>query len=147
MSDMYPKPHNDDEGWDAVKVWQEPRWKESELSGDEWRFRWVGAAYRKGEVVKEFVGRTVVDVMTSIAAASTDTFVPIDSTVCMQPTCAMPGTEFGRLKKEYARTGEELKNQRGNRYRVFCLDHKHRGDCALEDADLNYEWLDSLEEA
>lgn len=142
------KPHRSDEGWDSVQVEQVPRWKESELSGDEWRFSWKATAYRKGQIVKGVEGRTLIEVLTAITAEATNSFVPIDSTWCMQPTCAMPATSLFRLKKQYDPQGHELvRGVGGDRaVRCFCLDHEHRGDCGMEDADANYELVEVPDE-
>lgn len=43
--------HDDDEWIDEVRIVTVPRWKESELSGDEWRFSTRIELYRKGHLL------------------------------------------------------------------------------------------------
>lgn len=43
--------HKSDETYDEVRLRQVERWKESELSGDEWRFSWTIELLRKGKVI------------------------------------------------------------------------------------------------
>lgn len=45
--------HEDDEWFDNVTVQCVERWKESELSGDEWRFSYVVTFWRKGQPLLE----------------------------------------------------------------------------------------------
>ena len=140
-NDWFYKPHRHDEGWDEVRIHQVPRWKESELSGDEWRFSWIAEALRKGEVVKTVEASSLMQALTGIAYEANYSFVPIDETVCMQPTCVMPMTALFRLRKQYDPQGQELVRGVGGdkAVRGFCLDHEHRGDCGMEDSDQNYE--------
>lgn len=45
---FYSKPHRCCEGVDRIDIECVERWKESGLSGDEWRFSYVARAYFKG---------------------------------------------------------------------------------------------------
>lgn len=40
---LYHKPHRDCERYDRIEINCVERWKESELSGDEWRFSYVAS--------------------------------------------------------------------------------------------------------
>lgn len=41
-------------------------------------------------------------------------------------------------KKDFCRAGHETEPHDHNVYRHFCEEHKRRGDCGLDDADVNY---------
>lgn len=58
--------------------------------------------------------------------------------LCMQPGCRNEPTVRYRIKQEYDRCGNEKESYSANG-RHFCDKHRRRGDCALEDADVNYE--------
>lgn len=134
---------------DEIRIVTVPRWKESELSGDEWRISARVDFYRKGQVVGS---RGTRDIET--AARFVDWFLSegretgkIDTPnnlgeFCDQEGCCEPWTTKLRLKQRYDRYGK-VKDQKWMKdvveYRAFCDRHKMRGDCGLDDADANYE--------
>lgn len=142
--------HPDDERFDQVVISIVERWKESELSGDEWRFNYMVQGWRKGEII---VTRSVgSDLNRAIAGLRgyLDTF-PADGDVfdreafertkskCDQPGCINEATIFFECNKLYTKQGQEIVKQAYQRfYRQFCEMHRERGDCALDDADHNY---------
>ena len=143
--------HPDDERFDKITIDTVPRWKESELSGDEYRFSYVIKAWRKGEVLIE---RGFSKLDWALKALSYVIYISDDpdkvdgeayartQSLCDQPGCdGEPSVWYKRLKR-YTPWGEELADRPGyNEYRQFCAIHKHRGDCALYDADANYELI------
>ena len=145
--------HEDDTWVDHVELNTVERWKESELSGDEWRFSYETVFYRKGIVV----GRRSFGWPATAAAwigyvaslgwgcsehgAVSDEVQSALALLCDQPGCAMPGTERRTLIHRYDKSsGTKLPETPWTvHYRLFCLQHRHRGDCGFEDADCNYE--------
>jgi hypothetical protein len=142
--------HPEDERYDEINIRCIPRWKESELSGDEWRFSYVAEVKRKGEVVME-IGASKLEWLLQglqwrMLIAGEEDKVDRDAwertkDKCDQPSCPNVATIFYVRKKRYTSRGEELAPDGyhdGKTYRQFCEGHKHRGDCDLDDADANY---------
>ena len=134
---------------DEIRIVTVPRYKESELSGDEWRISGRIEFYRKGVLVGEQITRDVasgarfVDWFLSNGRESGKIDTP--STIgdyCDQEGCCKPWAKRFRLKKRFGTDGREI-DQKWMRdviqYRAFCEDHAIRGDCGLDDADANYE--------
>jgi hypothetical protein len=145
--------HPDDERYDKITIGVQERWKESELSGDEWRFSYIIIAWRKGEaIVQRSFSRLdwalqALQYTINIWPADGENFnrEAWDNTneLCDQPGCAAIATIFYKRIKPYTRSGEELVDHGyRNEYRQFCVRHEHRGDCALDDTDSNYERID-----
>lgn len=138
---------------DEIRIVTVPRWKESELSGDEWRISARIDFYRKGVVVGQKGARDIEH-----AARFVDWFLvngretgEIDTPntlgdCCDQEGCCKPWTTRLRLKKRYGRDGKEIAPSKFMEgvveYRAFCDEHKRRGDCGLDDADTNYETIE-----
>ena len=144
--------HPEDERFDRIVIEVNPRWKESELSGDEWRFSYVIKAYRKGELI---IQRSWSTLEYAVGALYYTLHIgPQDGEyfdreawertkiLCDQPGCAEVATVFYHRKKPYTNRGAELVAEtRHYQYRQFCSKHRHRGDCDLDDADHNYEQI------
>jgi hypothetical protein len=145
--------HTDDDFIDEVKVETVPRWKESELSGDEWRFSARVTFWRKGVEVME---RSFRDIATAAAwlAWGVTTYcedMPFDefqrindatAMLCANPGCRNEATVTYRIKQDFCvgvgNCGQQRKMYDEHRIR-FCERHARRGDCDLKDADANYE--------
>lgn len=143
--------HPDDERFDAIDIKVVERWKESDVSGDEWRFSYVAEVKRKGE--------TIISIGTSrlswlleglqwrITTAGEHEQFDREAwertkDKCDQPGCALEPIVFYTLLKRYTKGGDELAPNSyydGFVYRQFCERHRRRGDCALDDADHNYD--------
>jgi hypothetical protein len=138
----FTKKHNHDEGFDRVQIYLEPRWKESELSGDEYRWSHYAHAYRKGEVIAKGGGLTLleaaIDLIPKLYVLSVQDLLTGDE--CAQPECPNEPDVLYRLITQWNRQGT-LSSRKDNIVRPFCKDHVHRGDCGMEDNDLNYERL------
>lgn len=145
--------HRDDEGVDFVEVRIQPRYKTSELSGDEWRVSAVVRFGYKGHVVYE---RSFGKVEWAVAAlpyllmtwhegrgrASTEP----KGHPCDQFGCWETATVFYRMKATYDALGHKEAIPEGHEYqRGFCSRHSTRGDCGLDDADDNYELIGSAD--
>lgn len=144
----YDKRHADDEGVDEVRIKTVPRWKESELSGNEWRISATLQFLRKGHVVFERSFHTVESAINAapwfkqIAHEGEDfkrVPVEVERCLCMQPGCNEKATKEFKIKQEYVHREGVKTESSGEQRRRFCDKHKMRGDCGLEDADTNYE--------
>lgn len=134
---------------DEIRIVTVPRWKESEMSGDEWRISARIDFYRKGVVVGSKGARNI-----ETAARFADWFlvsgrengeIDVPNTLgdcCDQEGCCKPWTTRLKLKQRYGNDGRVIDQKWMKdvvQYRAFCDEHKERGDCGLDDADTNYE--------
>ena len=138
--------HNHAERFDAVTVDTVERWKESELSGDEWRFSYLVKFWRRGEVMTQ-VGAGSVEEACLVAAyqySHTDLegapggYLGDISDLCAQPACPDPWTILLHPVNRYNRQGTLIGPYYEDDVRGFCDRHRHRGDCGLDDNDRNY---------
>ena len=133
------------QGFDEVRIVTSPRYKESELSGDEWRISATIQFFRKGKEVFTAGARNIESAVAQVGyyhARGLDEgrgFFAGEDQLCDQEGCAEPATVAYRLKKGFNRDGNERHLSSGGEYRCFCNRHKTRGDCGLEEADNNYE--------
>lgn len=133
--------------YDEVRLVTVPRYKTSPVSGDEWRISHAIQFVRKGRVIATSEDW---DVMERIRVAIKKV-APADPAhlrgvgdICDQESCTEPATVVYKLKMLYASDGKETDPYREDHrplIRKFCQDHSTRGDCALEDADDNYELI------
>jgi len=146
--------HPDDERFDRIDIQLNERWKESELSGDEYRFSWSAHFIRKGEVILVLSASTLDWLLKGLQwrALTSGEDGRFDSAAwdrtrdkCDQPGCAEIPTIFYKRLKRFTKQGDELAPSSyldGHEYRQFCDEHKTRGDCSRDDADHNYEAID-----
>lgn len=147
------EPHEDDQWYDEMRVRCVERWKESEMSGDEWRFSYYVEFLRKADVL---VSRTfsrwewAMAYVPSLAlndypggADEEHQEAPVIKhryEFCFQPGCPELATREFRLIKLYApRSGQEIPKSLDADHRMrFCYRHAgQRGDGGLMDADAN----------
>lgn len=141
--------HPEDERFDEVHITCVERWKESEISGDEWRFNYFAQIKRKGEVIIEFTAAKLDWILSSMQwrmlIAGEEGNIDLEAwnrtkDCCDQPGCARAATSYFKRLKRYTKQGEEMMpNTYSNEFRKFCASHKNRGDCDMDDADHNYE--------
>lgn len=149
------KRHRDDEIIDEITFKTIPRYKSSYLSGDEWRTSVVVELKRKGEVMFSrsyhsmdtasahlpWLLKTWVEDLRGEDDKRWSDRVDKDKKTCSQPGCPNLSTVTLKLKNQFSREG--YKESSSDHYcdvvRTFCASHSTRGDCGLEDADLNYE--------
>lgn len=143
---MYRAIKPDAQAFDEVRIVTVPRYKESELSGDEWRISARIEFWRKGKVVHSCLSRNVHTACSHVgyrhdeATDDAKGYFAGEGDVCDQEGCSNPATVYLRLKKGYERnSGAERQLSHRGEYRCFCVRHQTRGDCGLEDADSNYE--------
>lgn len=142
------KRHSDDEWYDEIRISIVPRYKTSELSGDEWRIAAKIEIFRKGALLKErFLSKMdyAIDFLkATIHEMADEGFTGDHATferLCFQPGCKEVGVVEYQLKDEYYPSyGDKMPKQpwRQDARRRFCERHARRGDCGLEDADRNY---------
>lgn len=141
------KPWNDlrpdAQAFDEVRIVTVPRYKQSGLSGDEWRISASIQLYRKGKLIVER-GCGTVEAATAILPGfwlecidNGKGFFGGDGVHCDQEGCAALATVRYRKKADYCRQGHKTEPHRPT-YRHFCDRHETRGDCGLDDADVNY---------
>ena len=155
MSKYYRAVKPDAQAFDEVRIVTVPRYKTSGLSGDEWRIGSVIQFLRNGEVkYEQFYTR--IDF--ALAAVAREWNKAIDEgkacfggegDICDQEGCKEEAVVTYALKKKFCTQcgeGKDAVTATGQRYiRRFCAKHAKRGDCALEDADNNYEILEAPE--
>jgi hypothetical protein len=134
----------DAQAFDEVRIVTVPRYKESELSGDEWRISAEIQLWRKG---KRVVTNRYRDVQTALGYAYSlygtacdegNGYFAGDGITCDQEGCSEPATVTYQMKQVFCRDGHGTSPHRLT-YRRFCASHQTRGDCGLDDADRNYE--------
>lgn len=145
----------DAQAFDEVRIFTVPRYKQSGLSGDEWRISATVEFLRNGVVKHEFGTRNVE---TALAMASGERLRACDDgkgyfasegAYCDQEGCRETATVFLQRKMHWCShcglsrpaTRLTLDDKVIIDIRQFCTKHATRGDCGLDDADSNYEVL------
>ena len=135
-----------DEWYDEVEIVTVPRFKTSDLSGDEWRTSAVLRLKRKGQTLFErSFGRleTACAFLPGLFIESLEGGFQLEMerpSTCMQPGCAKDATVHYRMKHQYY-DGQILDDHGTEFRRHFCDEHAHRGDSSYEDCDANYELI------
>lgn len=134
----------DAQAFDEVRIVTVPRYKESEMSGDEWRISAKVQLFRKGRLIIEKQFSNVetacahAAAVYSSAAGDGHGFFGGEGDFCDQEGCPEKATVIYQKIADYCREGH--RHDLGDRIKIrkFCNVHKHRGDCGLDDADSNY---------
>jgi hypothetical protein len=136
------------EPFDRIELVVTPRYKTSQLSGDEWRTSVAVIFSFKGVVVHETAVRDMEAALLMLGAewirrqeGFPDAVVELDKERCDQPGCPEFATTTVLLKRETASDGSWLadKETPWRMFRKFCTEHAGRGDSSREDCDENYE--------
>lgn len=145
---MWHKRHDDFEPFDKITMEIVPRWKESELSGDEWRQHVQVTFWFKGHEVGSHGCRNMQAASMLLGSwlldggsPLSDKVLALEDDLCDQPSCTEPPVNRHILKSLFSVRGEKLdKDDNGSRpyFRKFCARHSTRGDCGREDSDGNY---------
>lgn len=147
--------HPEDERFDEIHIECIERWKESEMSGDEWRFSYLATVKRKGEEIIHVSASTLDWLLKGlqwrIMVAGKENQFDTEAwnrtlDKCDQPGCSNVATIFYKRLKRFTNRGDALAPSSyydGNEYRQFCNRHQVRGDCDLDDADHNYISIDN----
>lgn len=133
----------DAQPFDEVRIMTVPRYKESGLSGDEWRISARVIFLRKGKIIFENSYSTIeyacrlLDKDYIHVSEGNGAYYGGEGDFCDQEGCSSEETQTLFLKKTYCRRGhgEDVSTPT---IRRFCKEHLRRGDCGLEDADQNY---------
>jgi hypothetical protein len=134
----------DAQAFDEVRIITVPRYKQSGLSGNEWRISASIQLWRKGKMIVERGARDIEAACMFVGAFYLDScdnglaFFGGEDDICDQEGCSQSATVTYRLKAQYCREGHRTEPHQLT-IRKFCDRHKTRGDGALEDADDNYE--------
>ena len=134
----------DAQAFDEVRIFTQPRYKESGLSGDEWRISATVQFFRKGRLVFEDGCRNVETACGLLygwyvrAIDDGKAYFAGDGITCDQEGCHEPATVRFRKKFEFCRHGHKTTPSDVSLFRHFCEKHRERGDCGLDDADDNY---------
>jgi len=133
----------DAQAFDEIRIQTVPRYKTSELSGDEWRISASVKFLRKGQVRYE-TGFYNIETACGFlyaqfhkAAEAGHAYFAGEGEFCDQEGCQKASTVKKFLKKKYCNQGHSS-DPLGKEFRLFCDEHKTRGDCGLDDSDDNY---------
>jgi len=145
---LFHRRHPDFEAFDKIELTQEPRYKTSSLSGDEWRTSIRAKFFFKGVLVHETRFRDMNCAIMLLGAEWVKAQEPVpellietEKTKCDQPGCGREAVGRVRLKRLTARNGEYLHPDESGFgcFRQFCERHQERGNASREDSDSNYE--------
>lgn len=140
-----------DEGIDRITLEVVPRFKESELSGDEWRTSVKVTFYRKGKPMAEKTFGTMKGATAAVGwffqTVHETSPVPLwglDDCTCAQYGCDQEAVRVVQLKKEFSAQGEGPLPKEGDEVvrRAFCVGHRHRGNASRKDSEQNYQNVD-----
>jgi len=168
---VYFDRHREDTGYDRVEIDIVPRYKQSHMSGDEWRFSYRARVWWKGFLIgshsmstMEHITRTLdhwLNYMNEIIHFNYKKYDDgsghegmihfpdhrLQAEYCAQPGCPNKATHTFVKKKTWTRDGcSETTKPNAVHVIRFCPLHTTRGDCALEDADNNLELIEALAE-
>lgn len=138
----------DHQMYDEVVIKTVPRYKESELSGDEWRISATIEYKCKGRTMHEASYRdveTALDFVKSEFWKGADNGrvdIPYEQEFCDQEGCSKKWRHLYRMENNYCRSGHPSPATHYP-FRAFCEMHMERGDCGLEDSDRNYTMVKS----
>lgn len=139
----------DAQGFDEVRLVTVPRYKTSGLSGDEWRISVIAEYYRKGRLItSEFIAHkmeTAVNFLGYKYVVASENhpgaYFGGEGDFCDQEGCSKIATWTAVKKFDWSRDGHKSEKP-SKSYRLFCDQHKIRGDCGLDDSDSNYEFIE-----
>ncbi len=123
----------DAQAFDEVRIVTVPRFKQSGLSGDEWRIHAEAQFYRKGQLIFSEGCR---DVQTACGLAfawyvrAVDDgkgYFAGDGFTCDQEGCHEPVSVRYARKFDYCKAGHKREAPDTSKYRHFCEQHKRRG--------------------
>jgi len=140
--------------FDKVVIETIPRYKTSDASGDEWRYHVRTTLFKKGIACVTDDNGNVEN-----AVRGLDHFFrksrgkghgEVFDDLCDQESCPNVATHTYKIKKEFCRCGcghesDPYEFFKTPLVRKFCVRHSTRGNCALDDADRNYELLEGGE--
>lgn len=140
----------DAQAFDEVRIVTVPRYKQSEMSGDEWRISAEIHFYRKGKLIFSDACSNVENacyLVGSMHMKATDNalgYFAGEGDICDQEGCCEKATVTYKVKKEFSRDNPHEWNKEHAELviRKFCNRHKRRGDSSFDDSDANYEEIE-----
>jgi hypothetical protein len=136
----------DHQMFDEIRIVTKPRYKQSDLSGDEWRIHAETQFWCKGRLMKIAECSNVHYAVTMLGGEYVRKCdegrqdIKYEQKYCDQEGCLEPHNNEKRfLKARYTRTEGLRHSEHSGDYRMFCDRHSRRGDCGLDDADSNYQ--------
>lgn len=136
--------HADAQPFDRIAVETVPRYKTSDASGCEWRFRVVTSFYWKGQKVGETAHGSALEAANNMRAdwnSCLHSREEGDVPMCDQEGCDQEATVFYELKDAHCTPCGTARESIFSYVRWFCQAHSTRGDCGIDDADPNYTLL------
>ena len=132
--------------FDEVRMVTVPRFKESGISGNEWRTSVAIELMFKGHVIyRKIVG----DMPTALLMVGnlfvcgmeplSDEYLIVEEKKCDQPGCPEDASIRLKLKREVHEDGTPKPDRIVLMFRKFCSKHSIRGNGDIEDSDKNYE--------
>lgn len=140
----------DAQAFDKIVLRVEERFKDSELSGSEWRIGVTADFYRKEELISSVdcgpdmnhaCGLLFQRFCQQIDNGNGFFGGSIDK--CNQEGCSQPSKYLYRIKEAYDDRGKRDESYDGS-HRAFCEKHSTRGDQSRGDNDSNYELITVL---
>lgn len=135
----------DAQAFDEIRISTVPRFKESDLSGSEWRISAETQFMRNGEVVHETYARDVETAVRLLdyhfleACDHGKGFFAGEGDICDQEGCSKAATvTLEQISEGCGKCGTTKAPEYSRPYRKFCDSHKQRGDSSLDDMDANY---------
>ncbi len=136
----------DAQGFDEIRIITAPRFKESELSGNEWRISAVTQFMRNGVVIHETSARNVETAAHLLSYHLLEAYdhgkgyFAGEGNICDQEGCANPATvTLEQIKEGCGKCGSVKQPEYSRPFRKFCDRHKQRGDSSLDDMDESYK--------
>lgn len=150
MKDLYHRRLHDWEPYDAIIISIKPRYKTSELSGDEWRTTTIIDFCFKHEVFRSETASSIEAAVMMLGGlligggGLLKEYLELERKCCDQKGCSNPAIGRLELKRLTAADGSWLDSTDNTMryYRQFCAEHIQRGDCDREDSDDNYIPID-----
>jgi hypothetical protein len=137
----------DAQGFDEVRIITIPRYKQSGLSGDEWRICAEVQFYRNQTLICSYTCRnieTACGMLYSYLMTALDNgngYFAGDGIHCDQEGCSKIATIHYKKKNDYCHEAHKTELTIDT-FRNFCEEHKVRGNCSFDDSDDNYELMD-----
>lgn len=148
MNDLRRAQKPDAQAFDEIRITTVPRFKESELSGDEWRISAKTEFMRNGVVVHETGARNVETAVRLLdyhfleACDHGKGYFAGEGDICDQEGCANPATvSLEQIVEGCGRCGTTKAPEHSRPFRKFCNRHKERGNSSLDDMDESYKDL------
>jgi len=133
--------HHDFQPIDEVRITTVPRYKTSDLSGDEWRISAKIEYLKNGEVVRTRNTGNVESAMQHLyhhaVVFDPESWNRPKDVYCDQEGCKELATVYYALKKTFCQQCSSHDDD-VQEYAQFCEAHSTRGDCGRVDADNNY---------